>query len=46
MNIDEKYSIKFLLTKSKNTSKQSSMLTKWVTFQGCMNDLIYGNPSM
>jgi hypothetical protein len=28
MNIDAKYSIKFLLTESKNTSKQSSILTK------------------
>jgi hypothetical protein len=28
MNIDERYSIKFLLTESKNTSKQSSILAK------------------
>jgi hypothetical protein len=28
MNIDEKYSIKFSLTESKNTSKQSSILSK------------------
>jgi hypothetical protein len=46
MNIDAKFSIKFSLTESKNTSKQSSILTKEVSFQGCRDGLIYGNPSM
>jgi hypothetical protein len=42
----QKYSIKFLLTESKNTLKQSSILTKEVLFQGYRDGLIYGNPSM
>jgi hypothetical protein len=41
----EKYSIKFLLTESKNTSKQSSILTKEVSFQRYRDGVIYGNPS-
>jgi hypothetical protein len=40
----QKYSIKLLLTKLRNTSKQSSILTKKVSFQGCRDVLIYGNP--
>jgi hypothetical protein len=42
----QKYSIKFSLMESKNTSKQSSILTKKVSFQGYGDGLIYGNPSM
>jgi hypothetical protein len=41
----QKYSIKFSLTESKNTLKQSSTLTKEVLFQGCRDGLIYRNPS-
>jgi hypothetical protein len=45
MNIDAKILNKISLTESKNTSKQSSILTKYVSFQGCRDGLIYGNPS-
>jgi hypothetical protein len=46
MNIDAKILNKVLLTESKNTSKQSSILTKEVSLQGCRDGLIYGNKSM
>jgi hypothetical protein len=41
----QKYSIKFWLSESKNTLKQSSILTKYVLFQGSRDGLIYGHPS-
>jgi hypothetical protein len=40
----QKYSIKLSLTELKNTSKQSSILTKKVSFQGYRDVSIYGNP--
>jgi hypothetical protein len=46
MNIDAKIQIKFSLMESKNTSKQSSILTKKVSFQEYRDGLIYGNPSI
>jgi hypothetical protein len=46
MNIYAKNSIKFLLPESKNTSKQSSILTKYISFQVCRDGLIYRNSSM
>jgi hypothetical protein len=45
MNIDAKILNKFSLTKFKNTSKQYSILTKKVSFQGIRDGLIYRNPS-
>ena len=45
MNIDAKILNKILPNESKNTLKQSSILTKLVLFQGCRDGLIYGNPS-
>jgi hypothetical protein len=45
MNIDTKILKKFLLIESKNTLKQSSILNKQVSFQGCRDGLIYGNSS-
>jgi hypothetical protein len=41
----QKYSIKFFLTESKNMSKKSSILAKYVSFQGCRVALICGDPS-
>ena len=46
MNVDAKYSIKFLQIKSKNTSKQSSIMIKYASSQGCRDGSIYGNPSI
>jgi hypothetical protein len=45
MNNDAKILIKFSLTEFKNTSKQSSILTKYGSSQGCRDGSIYGNPS-
>jgi hypothetical protein len=42
----QKYSIKFSLTESKNTSKQSSFMIKQASFQGFRDGLIYRNPSI
>ena len=39
----QKSSIKFSLTESKNTSKQSSILTKKVSFQGCRDGSVSTN---
>jgi hypothetical protein len=45
MNIDAKILNKILVTKSKNTSKRSFIMTKSASSQGCRVGLKYGNPS-
>jgi len=41
----QKYSTKFSQTESKNTSKQSSIMIKKASSQGCRDGSIYGHPS-
>jgi hypothetical protein len=41
----QKYSIKFSLAESKNTSKRSSVMIKWASHQGYRDGSIYENPS-
>jgi hypothetical protein len=45
MNINAKILNKILTKESKYTSKQSFIMTKYSSSQGCRDGLIYGNPS-
>jgi hypothetical protein len=46
MDIDAKYSIKYLQTVSNNTSKTSFTIIKYASSQGCRGGSIYEHPSM
>jgi hypothetical protein len=40
----QKYLIKFSQTEFKNTSKESSIMIKYASSQGCRDGSVYGNP--